>query len=499
LTVEAPSMVLPRWYTPSKYGQTRGPLVTRFAESLLSVPKGPRVGQPLRYLNWQRWLLNEVLEVGDDNLLRYRRGLVGVARQNGKSIIGSGLGLEHLFSPTPGLEVYSCAGDRQQARIVFGEARRQVLASETLSKLAKVYRDVIEVYATGNIYRILSADAKLAQGLSPSLVIFDEVHVQPNHDLWDAMTMGTGAREQPLVLGITTAGDDPESLCGQLYEYGVQVASGELDDERFGMWWWEPSAGEKAEIDDRSAWRQANPSLVEGVTYEEDMEMAARQSQPIAFRRYRLNQWFRHGGAGWMDMAAWDLATDEERDVGDGDEVLLTFDGSVDEDATAIGLVTLGENPHFDLLAVWEPDESDENWQVPRDEVAAVIDAAFQRYKVYRLLADPAYWRTELQLWADKYGARKVLEWPVSNARMGPAVAEAYKRIKDRTITVARNPTLRRHVANAVVKDLASGLYTIKKEKKGSSKKIDAAVTFVIAIDGLERFNKTRSRVLHSF
>ena len=110
---------------------------------------------------------------------------------------------------------------------------------------------------------------------------------------------------------------------------------------------------------------QANPSLVEGVTYEEDMEMAARQSQPIAFRRYRLNQWFRHGGAGWMDMAAWDLATDEERDIGDGDEVLLTFDGSVDEDATAVGIVTMGENPHFDLLAIWEPDESDENWQSP--------------------------------------------------------------------------------------------------------------------------------------
>ena len=133
MTVEAPSLVLPRYHTPSKYEQTRGPLVTRFAESLLTVPKGPRVGQPLRYLNWQRWLLNEILEIRDDALLRYRRGLVGVARQNGKSIIGSGLALEHLFSPTPGLEVYSCAGDRMQARIVFGEARRQVLGSETLS------------------------------------------------------------------------------------------------------------------------------------------------------------------------------------------------------------------------------------------------------------------------------------------------------------------------------------------------------------------------------
>jgi phage terminase large subunit-like protein len=492
-------MVLPRYYTPSKYEMTRGPLVTRFAESLLTVPKGPRVGSPLRYLNWQRWLINEIREVRDDGLGRYRRGLVGVGRQNGKSIIGSGLGLEHLFSPTPGLEVYSCAGDRMQARIVFGEARRQVLASETLSKLAKVYRDAIEVYSTGNVYRILSADAKLAQGLSPSLVIFDEVHVQPNADLWDAMTMGTGAREQPLVLGITTAGDDPESLCGQLYEYGVKVATGEVEDDEFGMWWWEPSGGEKAEIDDREAWHQANPSLVEGVTFEADMAMAARQSQPIAFRRYRLNQWFRHGGAGWMDMAAWDAATDPNRRIKEGEEVLLTFDGSVDEDATALGMVTMGDDPHFELLAVWEPDESDENWQVPRDEVDAVIEDAFTKFKVYRLMADPAYWRTELQFWSDKYGSRKILEWPVTNSRMGPAVAEAYKRIKDQTITVEENPTLRRHIANAVVKDLAGGLQTIKKEKKGSSKKIDAAVTFIIAIDGLERYNKRPKRTLRSY
>jgi phage terminase large subunit-like protein len=382
---------------------------------------------------------------------------------------------------------------------VFGEARRQVLASETLSKLAKVYRDAIEVYATGNVYRILSADAKLAQGLSPSLVIFDEVHVQPNAELWDAMTMGTGAREQPLVLGITTAGDDPESLCGQLYDYGVKVATGEAEDDEFGMWWWEPSGGEKAEIDDREAWREANPSLVEGVTFESDMAMAARQSQPIAFRRYRLNQWFRHGGAGWMDMAAWDAATDPNRKIKEGEEVLLTFDGSVDEDATALGMVTMGDDPHFELLAVWEPDESDENWQVPRDEVDAVIEDAFSKFKVYRLMADPAYWRTELQFWSEKYGARKILEWPVTNSRMGPAVAEAYKRIKDQTITVEENPTLRRHIANAVVKDLAGGLQTIKKEKRGSAKKIDAAVTFVIAIDGLERYNKRPKRTLRSY
>src|SRR2546422_7070674 len=106
----------------------------------------------------------------------------------------------------PGAEVYSCAGDKDQARIVFGEAKKSVEANPDLSARFKVYRDAIESPAQNAVYRVLSAEAYSKEGLNPSLVVFDELHVQPNDELWNTMNLGSGTRAQPLVLAITTAG-----------------------------------------------------------------------------------------------------------------------------------------------------------------------------------------------------------------------------------------------------------------------------------------------------
>jgi phage terminase large subunit-like protein len=230
---------LPAWQTARRNEATDGPDVADFAALLLRVSKGFKAGEPLVLTDWQRWLMDALLERNESGRRRYRRALIGLPRKNGKSLLGSALALYGLFVGERGAEVYSAAGDRQQARIVFGEAKQQVLDSPALRKVAKVYRDAIEVPAEGAVYRVLSADAKLQQGLNPSLVIFDEVHVQPNDDLWDALTLGSGARRDPLVVGITTAGFDLETLCGRLYLYGQQVARGEVDDPVFGFWWWE--------------------------------------------------------------------------------------------------------------------------------------------------------------------------------------------------------------------------------------------------------------------
>ena len=127
---------------------------------------------------------------------RHRIGYVGLPRKNGKSTLGDALALYGLLADgEPGAEVYSCAGDRRQAEIVFGEAKRMVAADPDLRQVVKVARYHLE--GPGHaIYRVLSADAALQQGLNPSLVIFDDVHVQPDEDLWDAMTLGSGTRRQ---------------------------------------------------------------------------------------------------------------------------------------------------------------------------------------------------------------------------------------------------------------------------------------------------------------
>ena len=183
-----------------------------FIEQFCSLGRGDMAAQPIVLRPWQREVLRNLLEEQDGHR-RYRTGLIGLPRKNGKSVLGAGLALYGLVGDGEvGAEVYACAGDRQQARIVFGEARRIVQSSAALAKHVRVYRDVLEVPASNSIFRVLSADAKLQQGLTPSMVIFDEVHVQPSDDLWNAMVLGMGTRRNPLMVGITTAGYGEDSL-----------------------------------------------------------------------------------------------------------------------------------------------------------------------------------------------------------------------------------------------------------------------------------------------
>jgi phage terminase large subunit-like protein len=477
--------VPPLFESPVVYERSRGRSVSQWAEEHLLVLRGPRAGQPLSLLTWERYLLARLLETRDDDLLRYRRALVGIGRQNGKSIVGGLLATESLMRGPQGSQIYSAAGDRYQARIVFGEAKRQVETSPLLSRALRTYRDAIENPTTGSVYRVLSSEAKLSQGFSPYLVIFDEVHVQPNEDLWDALSLGMGALDEALILGITTAGSDPDSLCGRLYSYGKRVASGEVDDAAFGFWWWEAHE-DMPDVHDETAWREANPSYAEGLMSRDDFVASANNQRPNSFRRYRLNKWVRIETEGWVDSAIWQSAQAVDYELADGATVVAGFDGSVDSDATALVCVDVEHETAF-VHRVWEPDLTNPDWQVPRDEVNAAVDELFERYDVRAFGADPAWWRSELQAWADRYGD-VVVEWPVTNARMAPSCSAAYARLRSGALWHDGDPLLARHVQNAVVKDLGAAGVTIRKERRHSTRYIDAAVALVIAVDMLERY-----------
>ena len=266
MNVEQSEPWLPTFAVPRLSERSRGEDVADFAETLLRVTRGFRVGEPLVFTAWQRWLVDRLLEENDKGLLRFRRAVIGLPRKNGKSLIGTALALESLVYGGVGGQVYSAAGDRQQARIVFGEARQQVLNNPALDKLLKVYRDAIENPSTGSVYRVLSSDGSRNQGLGPSLVIADEIHGWPSSvsnqrgdELWAALTEGSGDRPESLVVAITTAGGHTDTLLGRLYEYGKRVASGEVDDPQFGFWWWE--APQDADPTDPKVWHQANPNL----------------------------------------------------------------------------------------------------------------------------------------------------------------------------------------------------------------------------------------------
>ncbi len=460
----------PAWSTPRLYKRSSGQEVVDFAETFLHVSKGVRAGERLRLTNWQKDLLGSLYERRDDGLLRYRRSLVGLARKNGKSLVGSVIALYGLIEGEPGAEVYSAAGDRMQARIVFNEAKWQISQSPALSGICKVYRDVVEVPSTGAIYRVLSADAKLQQGLNASTVIFDEVHVQPNEDLWNALTLSSGARKDPNIVGITTAGFDPDSLCGRLYNYGKRVISGDQVDERFGFFWWE--APEGCAVSDRDGWAAANPNLAEGLLDMEDMEVSMNQTAEVAFRRYRLNQFVRTDGESWLPAGAWELCRSDMELKPD----LPTFVGvdmALKHDSIAVVIAQPQDGRVVVRAKIWHPDANAMDVSAVEQHIRDIN----REFNVVENAYDPAFFQRSAEVLSENH---VMVEFPQSAARMIPACGNLYELIVNQVIAHDGDPMFADQVLSAAQRSTESG-WRLSKGK--SKRKIDAAIALAIASD----------------
>jgi phage terminase large subunit-like protein len=461
---------IPTWSTPRLSDATGGDSVIDFARTFLHVDKGMRAGSALELVEWQQTLIRNIYELREDGRRRYRRALVGLGRKNGKSLLGSVIALHGLVEGGWGAEVYAAAGDRQQARIVFETAKQQVMRSASLSGICKIYRDVISVPSTGAIFRVLSSDAKLQQGLNPSTVVFDEVHVQGNEDLWDALTLGSGARLDPIVVGITTAGFDLDTLCGRLYNYGKQVAAGEVVDSMFGFWWWE--ASEECDIHDRSEWMRANPNLVHGLMDIEDMDVAVRQTSENAFRRYRLNQWTRSQES-WLPVGAFDLCR-SERQLVDDLPVFVGIDMALKHDSIAVVIAQPQDDVVVVRAKIWHPDE----YALDVAEIEMYLRGLHHQYAVREFAYDPAYFQRSAEMLVDD--GLPMVEFPQSRARMIPACGNAYEMIVNRKVAHDGAPQFVDQVLSAAQRMTDEG-WRLSKGK--SKRKIDAAIALCIALD----------------
>lgn len=472
----------PRWLTPVPAADVErgdGPLFADFGEAVCRIDKdslGGRAGELIRFRPWQRLLLGHLLARRPDGHYRHRQALVGVARKNGKSGVGSSLGLGGLVLGPTGGEVYSCAADKDQAKIVFNTARNMVKADPELSAMLKVYRDVIECPRTGSVYKALSAEAYTKEGLNPHLVLFDEVHAQPNRELWDVMALAMGARTEPLMVGITTAGvrtdtTGQDSLCYGMYQHGVRIASGEIDDPTFFMAWWEPRDRD-ADHRDPATWAESSPGLGDLVSVE-DLASAAFKTPENEFRTKRCNQWVNTQRA-WFETGLWESLA-QPRPVPDGAEVVLAFDGSFSGDSTGLTVHAIADL-HIDVAACWEKPPDVEGWRVDPDEVETVLRQCFTRWRVRHCVYDP-------RIWQQLFERLKAEGYPVEAMPQGLAMIQAaqrfYEAAKDRKISHSGNPVLARHVGNAVIKATPQG-WRVQKETANSPRKIDLAICGVM-------------------
>ena len=202
--------------------------------------KAPWAGQPFEPMPFQVDFIQKLYgTLREDGQRQYRQALLYLPRKNGKSFLASSLALYHLVADgKPGGEVYMAAGSRDQASICFNQARDFVRSSKTLSKRLRVieYSKRIIDTKTGSVLKALAADGGLAHGLNPTAIIADELHVwegKRGRELWEALQTGFGAREEPLLLIISTAGYDRASIFYEVYEHAKKVAADPSVDPTF--------------------------------------------------------------------------------------------------------------------------------------------------------------------------------------------------------------------------------------------------------------------------
>jgi phage terminase large subunit-like protein len=309
--------------------------VARFFPANLSHVKGPAAGRPFTLEPWQRTFVEEFSRTNGGGERIYKRGMLGVARGNGKSPLASGLALRELVARSDEPDVILAAAARDQARVVF-EYARGFVESGPLAQVLQVGRHEIRNPLNGGVLRTVSADGFVAHGLNPSAVIIDELHAwntNKQHELFDALDTAVHKRPAAFWLVITTAGHDKTSLLGRLYTSMLEALeleerSGHIvgRDEWNGvlMHWY--GADEDADVDDRKLWRAVNPASF--VTTDALRKQRNSPSMSRAtFARLHLNAWVAPDVERWIASDRWDRVAGRV-EIPDGSTIFVGADGS---------------------------------------------------------------------------------------------------------------------------------------------------------------------------
>ena len=431
---------------------------------------------------WMTELYGKVYARRPDGRYRAREALIGLPRKNSKSANGSSMGLYGLLFSGEGAEVYSCAADKEQARIVFGVAKRMVEMDSQLSGQITPYKDALEVSKTGSVYKVLSSEAFSKEGLNPSVVVYDELHAAPNPELYQVMTLGSGTRRDPLFIAITTAGvkydiTGFESVCYRRFLYGEKVASGEVQDPYFYMCWYGAPKG--ADYRSPAVWADANPGYGDFLD-PDDFEAALGRVPENEFRTKRLNQWVDSVQA-WLPQGTWARCRTDADLVQPGKGIVLGFDGSKNNDSTALVAVSVSSDPWVKVIGLWErPGSANEDWKAPRAEIKDAIRQACRDYRVREIAADEFQWLDALEELESE--GLPVVQFPQTLTRMGPATQRFYEAVTTGRLRHNGDPRLARHLDNAQLKTDSRGA-RLQKDARNSPRKIDLAVASVMALD----------------
>lgn len=474
--------------------------------------KGQWRGVNFELLDWQDKIIRDVFGTVKDNGYRqYNTAYIEIPKKQGKSELAAAVALLLTCGDNEwGAEVYGAAADRQQASIVFDVAVEMVEQCPALKKRIKPIMSVKRlVYKpTGSFYQVLSAEAFTKHGLNVHGVIFDELHAQPNRELYDVLTKGSGdARTQPLFFLITTAGNDRNSICYEVHQKAQDILGGRKIDPTFYPVIY--GIDDNDDWTDERNWYKANPSL--GHTVDIEKVRAAFQSakenlaEENIFRQLRLNQWVKQS-IRWMQMDKWDeCAFKVDSEALRGRECFGGLDLSSTTDITAFVLVfppRYDDEKYVVMPFFWIPQDNlalrVRRDHVPYDvwEKAGYIKTTEGNVVHYGFIESfieelgTKYNIKEIAF--DRWGAVQmtqnlegmgftVVPFGQGYKDMSPPSKELMKLTLEKKLAHGGNPVLRWMMDNIFIKTDPAG--NIKPDKEKSTEKIDGAVATIMALD----------------
>jgi len=494
------------WYDAAAAERVRS-----FFRKFLRHSKGEWAGQLFEPLPWQ-W--EKVIRPlfgwkRPDGRRRFNKGYIEIPKKNGKSTMCAGLSLYLLVGDgEKGSEVYSAAADRDQASIIYHEAASMVRSSPSLTDHVQIVETTKRLVfrRSGSFYKALSAEVNTKEGLNAHGVIVDELHAQKTRALWDTLIYSGAARRQPLVLAITTAGFDRESICWEQHEYARAILDGSFDDWSFFAYI--AAASPEDDWASPEVWQRVNPSY--GVTVKaEEMAEACKEAQRTprkenSFKRYRLNLWTEQAER-WLSMADWDACGQrfEEADLA-GRECFVGMDLSSTTDVAAAAFVfppLAEEDPWHVVYRFWSPQNMPRTIAEPEkiirrqwakegflkltegniidyDVIREDVKALAERFVIKEIAIDR--WNaTQIttQLIGDGF---MVVPFGQGFASMSGPSKELEKLVLGGSLRHGGHPVARWMAANVAVEEDAAG--NIKPTKSKSSGRIDAIPAMVMGL-----------------
>ena len=495
----------------SVYDKDAADYAVSFIESLCHT-KGTWAGKPFELIDWQEQIIRDLFGILKPNGYRqFNTAYIEIPKKQGKSELAAAVALLLLCGDgEERAEVYGCAADRNQAKIVFDVAVDMVRLCPALAKRVKILESqkTLKYLPTNSTYQVLSADVANKHGFNTHGVIFDELHTQPNRKLFDVMTKGSGdARMQPLYFLITTAGNDTQSICYETHQKAKDIIDGRKNDATFYPVIY--GADESEDWTDPKVWKKANPSL--GITVGIDKVKTACESakqnpgEENSFRQLRLNQWVKQA-VRWMPMDKWDACSFQvDPEDLEGRICYGGLDLSSTTDITAFVLVfpPVDEEDKYSILPfLWIP-EDNIDLRVKRDHVPYDL---WQRQGYLQTtegnVVHYGFIESFIEKLGEKYNIRDIAfdRWGavqmVQNLEgmgftvvpfgqgfkdMSPPTKELMKLTLEQNLAHGGHPVLRWMMDNIFIRNDPAG--NIKPDKEKSTEKIDGAVATIMALD----------------